>query len=140
MRDLNHDLKQLCQRNRDGSYSTRHARKRALGLIANQLAGAGFVRLSVTSLRPKHVEALVGIWKAEALSAGTMKNRMAHLRWWAEKIGKSNVIARSNEHYGIADRQLVSGTSKAITLRETDLARVSTSQRSEAPQDPGRFT
>jgi hypothetical protein len=33
MRDLNHELKQLCQRNRDGNYSTRHAREQALGLI-----------------------------------------------------------------------------------------------------------
>jgi hypothetical protein len=125
MRDLNHELKQLSQRNRDGSYSTRHARERALSLMANQLAGAGFVRLSATSLKPKHVDALVDIWKAESLSAGTMKNRMAHLRWWAERIGKPNIIARSNEQYGIADRQFVTETSKSLTLHEADLAKIS---------------
>ena len=28
MRDLNHDFKNLCQRNRDGSFATQHDRER----------------------------------------------------------------------------------------------------------------
>ena len=32
---------------------------------------------------------------------GHDQNRIAELRWWAEKIGKQNVIARDNDHYGI---------------------------------------
>ncbi|MFO1320473.1 MAG: phage integrase N-terminal domain-containing protein [Burkholderiales bacterium] len=31
------------------------------------------------------MEALVQRWTAEGLSAGTIKNRMAELRWWAER-------------------------------------------------------
>ena len=34
MRDLNFELKQLCQRNRDGSFSTQYARERILTMIA----------------------------------------------------------------------------------------------------------
>ena len=34
MRDLNYDLKQLCNRNRDGSYATQHDRERVLDQIA----------------------------------------------------------------------------------------------------------
>lgn len=26
--------------------------------------------------------------EGQGLSAGTLKNRVAHLRWWAEKVGK----------------------------------------------------
>jgi hypothetical protein len=44
---------------------------------------------------------LVERWKMEGLAVGTIKNRMAELRWWAEKIGKQNVVARDNDHYGI---------------------------------------
>ena len=41
MKNLNYQLKQLCQRNHDGSYATRHNRERTLTLIADQLQAAG---------------------------------------------------------------------------------------------------
>ena len=77
MQDLNYELKQLCARNRDGSYATQANRERILTLIANQLREMGFVNMHVQSLKPKHVEALVQRWQAEGLSAGTLKNRMS---------------------------------------------------------------
>jgi integrase-like protein len=49
---------------------------------------------------------------------------MAELRWWSEKIGKRNVIARDNAHYGIADRNYVTNVSKARDLTASDLGRV----------------
>ena len=76
------------------------------------------------SLKPRHVEALVQRWLAEGLSAGTLKNRMAALRWWAEKIGKPNVLAKSNDGYGIPDRRYVTNVSKARELTPGDLAQV----------------
>ena len=88
MRDLNYELKKLCLRNSDGSYATQYARERILTMIANQLHEMGFRDLQAKSLKPKHVQALVERWKAEALSPGTIKNRMTELRWWAEKITK----------------------------------------------------
>ena len=124
MKDFNYELKQLCQRNRDGSYATQANRERILDLIANQLHEMGFRHLHVGSLKPKHVEALVGRWKAESLSPGTMKNRMAELRWLAEKTGKPNVIARSNAAYGIADRSYVTNHSKAKELNMDQLERI----------------
>ena len=65
MRDLNFELKQLCQRNRDGSFSTQYARQRILTMIANQLHEMGFEHMRASSLKPKHVQALVERWKAE---------------------------------------------------------------------------
>ena len=59
MHDLNYDLKQMCHRNRDGSYSKQAARERILTLIANALHRLGFKNLRATSLKPKHVEKLV---------------------------------------------------------------------------------
>ena len=124
MRDLNYELKKLCLRNRDGSYATQYARERILTMIANQLHEMGFRDMRATSLKPKHVEALVERWKAEALSAGTIKNRMTELRWWAEKIAKQNVIAKDNDQYGIAKRQYVTNVSQARELTGEDLAKV----------------
>ena len=116
MRDLNYDLKQLCRRNRDGSYATRADREHILDLIADQLHEKGFRHMDAHSLKPKHVEQLVGRWLTEQLSAGTMKNRMTALRWWAEKIGKENVVARTNAAYAIPDRVYVTNVSKATEL------------------------
>ena len=124
MRDLNYQLKQLCQRNRDGSYATQTNRERLLSLMADQLNMLGFRGLRAQSLKPKHVEALVNKWRQEGLSIGTVKNRMAALRWWAQKVDRRNVIARSNDHYGIPDRIFVSNESKAQQVGEADLERV----------------
>jgi integrase-like protein len=124
MRDLNYELKLLCRRNRDGSYATQRDRERALSTFANQLHELGFRHMTAASLKPKHVARLVERWKAEALTIGTMKNRMAQLRWWAEKIGKQNVVFRDNDHYGIAERQYVSNVSKARELTSGDLSKI----------------
>ena len=124
MRDLNYQLKQLCHRNRDGSFATQRERERVLDLAAKQLQQAGYRHMSVTSLKPKHVDGLVARWQAEGLATGTIKNRMAGLRWWAEKIGKQNVVARANHDYGIANRQYVTQTSKGQVLQASDLAKV----------------
>ncbi|MEO8104091.1 MAG: phage integrase N-terminal domain-containing protein [Betaproteobacteria bacterium] len=104
--------------------STQVGRERILTLIANQLRQMGFVNRHEQSLKPRHVEKLVGRWKAEGLSTGTLKNRMTELRWWAEKIGKANVVAKSNDVYGIADRRYVTNVRKARQLTHGDLTKV----------------
>ena len=124
VRDLNYQLKQLCQRNRDGSYATQQNRERLLSLMADQLNMLGYRGLRAQSLKPKHVEALVTKWRQEELSVGTVKNRMAALRWWAQKVDRRNVIARSNDHYGIPERRFVASESKAQQVGEADLERV----------------
>jgi hypothetical protein len=124
MRDLNYELKQMCRRNRDGSYATQRDRERVLDLVAGQLQELGYRHMAAASLKPKHVEGLVERWQAEGLAVGTIKNRMAELRWWAEKIGKQNVIARDNDHYGIGNRQYVTNVSKARELSGTELGRI----------------
>ena len=124
MKALNYALKLLCNRNRDGSFAKQTARERILTLIANQLEKLGFRNLAIDSLKPKHVTALVEQWKGEGLASGTVKNRMAEIRWWSEKVGKQNVVARSNDYYGIDRRQFVTNESKARTLDASALEKV----------------
>src|SRR6266496_645447 len=126
MRDLNYDLKQLCRHNRDGSYATQADREHILDLIADQLEEMGFRHMNAQSLKPKHVEKLVERWLAEKLSPGTIKNRMSALRWWAEKVGKENIVARTNAAYGIPDRVYVTNISKAKDLAMDPLQQVRT--------------
>ena len=126
MRDLNYALKQLCQRNRDGSFATQADRGHLLDQIADQLHDMGFRHMDAQSLKPKHVEKLVERWLAEKLSPGTVKNRMTALRWWAEKTGKQNVVARTNAAYRIPDRVYVTNVSKAKDLVAQQLENVRT--------------
>jgi len=106
----------MCLRNRDGSFSTRAARERALDLCARQLKGLGYGQMRAQSLKPKHVEALVGLWTAEGITAGTLKNRMAYLRWWAEKVGRESVIPGENASLGIPERSLMSAEGRQLAL------------------------
>jgi integrase len=121
MRDLNYQLKQLCRQCREGSYATQVLRERMLTLMASQLHELGYRGMMARSLKPKHVEALVKHWFGQGLSIGTIKNRMAVIRWWSQKVDKQNVVARSNEHYGIPDRRFVTNESKAKTVTRPEL-------------------
>lgn len=125
MRDLNYQLKGLCHSHREGSFGTQKRRHQILQQIANELHGLGFRKMQARSLKPKHVDALVAKWQADGLSVGTVKNRMAILRWWAEKTDKRGVIAASNAHYGIPDRIFVATESRARALDATALMRIS---------------
>ncbi|WJJ94927.1 phage integrase N-terminal domain-containing protein [Neopusillimonas aromaticivorans] len=116
MDDLTYGLRQLCRRNKDGSHATQADRLRGLTLVARQLGEAGFRRMSPSSIKGKHVQALIERWQAESLSTGTIKNRVAHLRWWAEKVGKAGVIAADNTRLGLPERQHVTHADKSKTL------------------------
>jgi len=124
VRGLNHQLKQLCRHNREGSYGTQVQRERELTLMANQLHEIGYRGMNSHSLRPKHVKALVKHWLKNGVATGTIKNRMSAFRWWARKVNRQNVVARSNDHYGIPNRIFVTNTNKAKSVIEADLAKV----------------
>ena len=124
MRQLNHDLKRLQDDARHGSFGTRTGRSFALAQMANTLHDLGFRRLRATGLKGKHVEALVRDWKDGGLSVGTIKNRMAHLRWWANAVGKPNLVRPDNASYGIGDRRHVTNEDRGRGLPPEKLALV----------------
>lgn len=124
MRDLAYELRQLCQRNKDGSFATQADRQRMLSLMAEQLEEMGYKHMSAASLKPKHVEGLLERWKSETLSTGTLKNRLSTLRWWAGKIGKANVIPHANDALGVDLRRYVTNADKGKDLTADQLARI----------------
>jgi site-specific recombinase XerC len=124
MKDLNYQLKELCKANRDGSFSTQATRRRILDRIANQLHELGYRRMRAKSLKPKHVEALVSLWKEQGLRVGTLKNLMAGLRWWGKHIGKPGIIPSDNDAFDIGKRSQIATESKGWELKEAHLAKV----------------
>jgi hypothetical protein len=115
---LGFDLKTIALGSGQGSHLTRAQRHRGLQLVARELRGLGFKLPGAGSLKPRHVEALVSHWKASRLSAGTLKNRMGWIRFWAEKVRKPNVVARKNDDLGIEQRRAFTGNRAHISHGE----------------------
>lgn len=123
-------LKGLMSRNKDGSFSTQGNRHSILLQAAKQLKDGGFRNMTPDSLKPKHVEFLVNKWSSQELSSGTIKNRLAHVRWWAEKVGKSSMLPKSNNGMNssikldIEKRSHVSTISKAREIDSEKLSQI----------------
>lgn len=118
------ELMSLTERNRDGSFSTQAARRDILAQVGRQLLQMGYRNLGAQGLKPKHIQSLLDNWREEGLSVATMKNRMAHLRWWAEKIGKQNVIPRTNDELDLGRRKYVTNQTKARDLPDSALSKI----------------
>lgn len=123
MDDLSFSLKTLTQRVADGSFATRANRHRGLQAMAGELRQLGYRLPAAASLKPKHVDALVGHWKAEGVSDATIRNRLGWVRWWAEQINKPGLVPASNERFGLAERTPYQGN-KARNADPGTLARV----------------
>ena len=125
MRQLNYDLKRLQDHRKDGGFVTRRDRSYvfAQAQATDMLHDLGFRRLRTTGLRRNHINALVREWKRQRLSVGTMKNRMAALRWWAEQIGRPGVVGANADHE-IGDRRYVTNADKSRRLEPDRLVQV----------------
>lgn len=124
MARLHNDLFSICDRNRDGSFATQSNRRAILRQFADDLARAGFnIRMmAAQDLKGRHVGALLRFWQAEGLAVSTIKNRMAVLRWWAEKIGNPGAV-KSNEELGIEKREFATNENKSASLENIDLSK-----------------
>lgn len=121
MKNLVYQIRKLCQHNRDGSFETQRKRLSILTLATKQLTELGYQHLSIHSLKPKHVDALVKLWQSQNLSTSTLKGRMSQLRWWAAKVHKKNVIQLSNDAYGIERRVYAHQDSKALVVTDAQI-------------------
>jgi site-specific recombinase XerC len=124
MHDLVYDLKRLAERHREGSFATQANRKQMLMLFGEQLWQAGFRHMRATDLKGRHVNCLLALWREQALSPATLRNRLSVVRWWAEKVDRVGVVAGSNASYGIPQRQTTARVSKARALPADQLMRI----------------
>ena len=92
MRQLHFDLLRLLADDRRGSHGSRRARRYVLAQAAETLHRLGYRGLRAKGLKGRHIEALVAEWRRQGLSDGTIKNRMAHLRW----CESSSAVAESS--------------------------------------------
>ncbi|MFT6389612.1 MAG: hypothetical protein ACJAUP_003005 [Cellvibrionaceae bacterium] len=75
MNTLFFQLRSICKHNRDESESTKEARLNNLELFAHQLIDMGYRNMGATSLKQKHVQALVERWLSNGIAPSTIANR-----------------------------------------------------------------
>jgi integrase len=115
----------ICERNKDGSHATQANRKSMLSLFTEQLKKSGFKinQMRPSDIKGRHINALVKNWQAENLNIGTIKNRMAVVRWWCEKVGKAEIV-KENSAYNIENRVFITNENKSIFLKDLDLSEI----------------
>lgn len=123
---LQYGFNEIIKRNQDGSYATKANRKRMLMMFAEQLKDAGY---KTNNMRPsdfkgRHINTLIKKWKDDGVSTGTIKNRMANIRWLAEKIGKIDMV-KNNAVYGIEDRKYITNIDKSADVTAEQLDKLS---------------
>ena len=126
MNKLEYGFNHILDRNKDGSHATRSNRKRMLFMFAEQLKEAGYKtnEMRPSDLKGRHINALIRRWKADEVSTGTIKNRMANARWLAEKIGKADMI-KDNVIYGIENRKYITNVDKSLRTDNLKLDQLS---------------
>jgi hypothetical protein len=90
LRSLHHTLSHTHQ----GSYATRADRQVVLAGAMKEIVGLGYKISSITQLKEKYITAAVGYWQKKSLAVGTIKNRLASLRYLADQINKSHIVPK----------------------------------------------
>src|SRR3989338_4364936 len=122
--DLKHSVLSILRHNKDGSFATQANRRTQLLKIAEDLLAKGFYIRNIHQLKAKHIYRMLDWWRSEALSAGTIKNRMANVRWLCEKINKPGLIPADNEALKVEKRQYVTNRDKSIELMAEKLDKI----------------
>jgi hypothetical protein len=97
---LERQLISILAQNREDSYATQRKR----GYILAHAAGLIHERFGLQkwgNLKAKHVADVVGAWKLEDNERRSIEEKLSHLRWLVRKIGKANLVPRSNAELGV---------------------------------------
>lgn len=118
-----YQIKQIMKYNRDGSPDKQNARHQNLMRSVRELQERGYSkRWDVHKIGKKEVHRLVRDWRDRGLTHKTIANRMADIRWLANKVNRADQIP-SNRDVGIGLRENAPGhgENKAEQLQQRHL-------------------
>lgn len=115
------EIQEILNNNKDGSYSTQAARSDILHQVVNDLHEIGYKDFKVGQLGGRHVDRLFTEYKERELSPKTEANRASAIRWLSRKIGKQNIIPRTNKELGILPRSGIAFENSARDLPTPDV-------------------
>jgi len=105
MHRLKAEIQKVLNSSERRSYAGRHDLEVGLHKFGNWLIENYRSLPKLSSLKPKIVNAYVDHLKNSGRSTGSLKNNLSFLRSLAKGIGKSNIVHRTNEEYGIGSRK-----------------------------------
>lgn len=97
---LERQLISILAQNREDSFATQRKR----GYILKQAAGLIHERFGLQkwdNLKEKHIADVVGAWQLEDQERRGIEEKLSHLRWLVRKIGKANLVPRTNRELGV---------------------------------------
>ncbi len=118
---LKRSLYQCLKRDRCGSFATRWDRRGILQQALEQVIDLGYKIATVEQIKPKHIQALVRFWQQKKLAVGTIKNRLAALRYLADVLQKLELVA-SNKVLQVGSR--ITSTRRNKACVHPDLSKI----------------
>ncbi len=97
---LERQLVSIFAANREDAFETQRARACALNGVARMLHEE-FGLQKWANLGQKHIDHVIERWKAEDTGHRSIEGKLSHLRWLVRKIGKANLVPRSNAELGV---------------------------------------
>jgi site-specific recombinase XerC len=97
---LERQLISILARNREDSFATQRKRCHVLSRAARMIHER-FGLQKWENLKAKHIADIVGAWKLEDRGRRGIEEKLSHLRWLVRKIGKANLVPRTNAKLGV---------------------------------------
>ncbi len=97
---LERQLISILAANREDAYATQRKRGTILGGAARALHER-FGLQKWDNLGQKHVAHVIDRWRVDDTGRRSIDERLSHLRWLVRKIGKANLVPRTNAELGI---------------------------------------
>jgi integrase len=97
---LQDQLISIYSRNREDSHATQRKRAWCLGAVGRALTEK-FGLQKLGNLKQKHVAFLIELWKETDNGRRSIEEKLTYLRWMLDKIGKQNMIPKTNRELGI---------------------------------------
>ena len=111
---LQDQLISIYSRNREDSHATQRKRAWCLGAAARALTEK-FGLQKLDNLKQKHVQYLVKRWKETDTGRRSIEEKLTYLRWMLDKIGKQNMLPKTNRELGIEPGPRHTRAGKIIT-------------------------
>jgi len=97
---LERQLVSIFAANREDAFETQRARASAL-MGAARMLHEKFGLQKWANLGEKHIERVVSTWRSADAGRRGLDCKLSHLRWLVRKIGKANLVPRSNAELGV---------------------------------------
>ena len=120
LRNATYSVHKLIKESHTLSFATRSDYKYILTRLLKDLYALGIQLPHIKNIKQKHIIRVLDQWKDKKLSSGTIKNRLAAIRFALSAMGKSAMLPDNNQALSVKKRRIRPETNRAITSLSLD--------------------